>query len=68
MSGKQWGFGVGLAALVGIVYFFGPILVVLVATLIEAGSGKGAHSEVIGSGQTLKTGWILLSRILYRCR
>lgn len=54
MSGKQWGLGVALAALVGIVYFFGPILFVLVATLIEAGSGKGAHSEVIGSGQNLK--------------
>lgn len=53
MRGKQWGLGVALTALVGIVYFFGPILVVLVASLVGAGSGWGAHSEDIGSGQNL---------------
>ena len=53
MSGKQWGLGVALTALLGIVYFFGPVLLILVASLLEAGSGRGAHSENIGSGQNL---------------
>ena len=38
MNGKQWGLGVALTALVGIVYFF----------------ARGAASETIGSGQNLK--------------
>ena len=54
MSGKHCGLGLALTALVGIVYFFGPGLLFMIAILIQDGFGKKATSEVIGSGQILK--------------
>jgi hypothetical protein len=62
MSGKHWGRGIAITALVGIVFLFGPFLYILVVSLVVAVADGGAHSEDIGTGQNLHVRKIVTPR------